>query len=453
MAVRGMVSNPSGPDIEAFQISFLRPHWNRCQVRIKIAETTQVVGFWGCSDKSKKRSCPKSAENIRIDWVVGPDGKDRIQVEIKQKDGTYKTVADRASELSHESNTWKTLEVVMLKEAQKEWTCPIPGQIGGGINPNQGDPPGLVMNMNELTVTADHPDPPAAPVILTPNEVEPGQFINEMAITLSETPLFLEPDVTFTLGPGFLISNFKIIDGFNATADVFVSERARKDGVFAKVETDEIILEGVVSVNRDVDPETNTVPDLAFDCPTNVIPGEPFSMAVEANDPDADIVIIEAVVEKNDSIEQILVESPQIAYETPQVVNFDFPGLPAGSYIILALADDGLIEDGGALCACALEIKDNNTSSLASILPEDQLIIHPNPAEDFISVNFNMLKPSSLKISLFSIHGEEVTLFSDFVGKGANQFHFDRPDSIPPGIYFIQFSSPQGLLSKRIFFM
>lgn len=459
-AIRGFFSNSAGNEeragvdpIEAFRVSLLRPHWNRCQVKITIAEKTQVVGFWGCSENSLKRACPKTTENMRIDWLKTPDGRDSIQVELKQEDGSYRTVAGRTSELSHEHDDWVTLEIVMLDEGKKNWTCPDPDGIGGGIDPGQGDPPGLVMELEDLLVTGDHPNPPPAPVSVFPSEVFPGTFIDDMLITLSDFPLFQQSNAHFYIGPGFLISDVQVIDGFNATADVFVSDRAPKDGTFLQVEGgDDIIAQGVINVNRESPPEINTAPDMQFDCPVDLAVDQPFTLPVFVNDEDRDIVAVEAVLEKNEVIEEILLEFPQRTFETPTELVFEFPGLPAGEYIILGLANDGLVADGGSLCACAFSVIDTTVNVRDTRLGDHRVRIYPNPVQTELSVIVEAKRADQVHLRLLSIYGESLLQRIEPIRARENQLTIYRPTALAPGVYFLEMSTPTGRLTRKVVF-
>ena len=64
-----------------------------------------------------KRPCP-ALKDIRIDWLPPetPGGPDRVQVEVKQADGSYKTVATRSSELDHSGNDWSKLVITQVAE-------------------------------------------------------------------------------------------------------------------------------------------------------------------------------------------------------------------------------------------------------------------------------------------------------------------------------------------------
>lgn len=217
--------------------------------------------------------------------------------------------------------------------------------------------PGFTIQLDELVITDDHPNPPPAPVVLTPDQVLPGEFINDMLIQLTEQPLFADPDALFTLGPGFLIQDFNILDPFTATADVTVSTRAAQHGHGIKVETDDFIAAGCLHVDSESDPPVNSLPTVDFDCPSGLSVGEPFEVTFMVDDVDGDIVTIEAVVEDIATTE-IITETAYIAYEVPQVVVFSFPALPAGQYELLGLSDDMLVPDGGSLCTCEFEVSE-----------------------------------------------------------------------------------------------
>ncbi len=203
-------------------------------------------------------------------------------------------------------------------------------------------------------ITDDHPNPPAAAVALTPSQVTPGTFVNDMLIQVQK-PLFSDPSAVFTMGPGFLIQNLTVRSPFTATADVTVSPRAVRHGHGVKVETGSVIAAGCVHVNSNNVIGVNARPTIDFQCPRNVRSGQPFEVTFQVNDPNHDFVTIEAVLERVEP-EYILSETEYVAYETPQALTFSFPGLPAGEYAVLGLADDGHLPNGGSLCDCTFQV-------------------------------------------------------------------------------------------------
>ena len=75
-----------------------------------------------------KRPCP-ALKDVRIDWLDGENegDPDRVQVEVKQADGSYKTVATRTSDLDHSANDWSKLSITQIAEQnpddpQVPWT-------------------------------------------------------------------------------------------------------------------------------------------------------------------------------------------------------------------------------------------------------------------------------------------------------------------------------------------
>ncbi len=64
-----------------------------------------------------KRPCP-ALKDIRIDWLppATPGGPDRVQIEVKQADGSYKSVGIRDSKLVHDNNEMTKFVITQVAE-------------------------------------------------------------------------------------------------------------------------------------------------------------------------------------------------------------------------------------------------------------------------------------------------------------------------------------------------
>jgi hypothetical protein len=64
-----------------------------------------------------KRPCP-ALKDFRIDWLppATPGGKDRVQIEVKQADGSYKSKGERESDFKHSEVDWSSLVITQVSE-------------------------------------------------------------------------------------------------------------------------------------------------------------------------------------------------------------------------------------------------------------------------------------------------------------------------------------------------
>ena len=175
-----------------------------------------------------------------------------------------------------------------------------------------------------------------------------------MLIQLTD-PLFSDPSVRFSLGPGFLVENLAIIDPFTATADVTVGPRATRTGHVARVTTDDTTVSTCIDVDRETDPQVNTQPGVTFECPAGLLAGEPVEALLNVDDADGDIVIVEVAL-KDIIADEIVFSTHTQAYETPQVLPVLFPGVADGPYMLLVIVDDGLVDHGGSVCTCNFQV-------------------------------------------------------------------------------------------------
>lgn len=122
--------------------------------------------------------------------------------------------------------------------------------------------------------------------------------------------------------------------------------------------------------------------------------------------------------------------APAIAVISPdRTVQYDiFGGVPSS---IIELMDDQ-IRDTGA----------THPSEITSFeeVPElfDELIVTPNPARDFATVNFNLNEPANVNIQVYNMIGQPVAeVFDGTQYPGYHQLEVNAA-KLRPGIYFIR---------------
>lgn len=75
-----------------------------------------------------KRPCP-ALKDFRIDWLAPetPGGPDRVQIEVKQADGSYQSKGTRDSDFKHDEVDWSKIVITQVSEQnpddpQNPWT-------------------------------------------------------------------------------------------------------------------------------------------------------------------------------------------------------------------------------------------------------------------------------------------------------------------------------------------
>lgn len=65
------------------------------------------------------------------------------------------------------------------------------------------------------------------------------------------------------------------------------------------------------------------------------------------------------------------------------------------------------------------------------------LNVFPNPATDFMNLQFNNESPAEIEFSLINLDGSKIKVESKYFSEGQNNFRMDLPNNIPNGIYVI----------------
>ena len=98
-------------------------------------------------------------------------------------------------------------------------------------------------------------------------------------------------------------------------------------------------------------------------------------------------------------------------------------------------------------------VKTSSTSDIEEIAGNNEqvdLIISPNPANDFAEVQFNSPWAEKYEISVINLLGQEIHQFSFNASKGENRLPLDLSSFIP-GTYFIRLHSKDFVTTKQIF--
>ncbi|MCD4682471.1 MAG: T9SS type A sorting domain-containing protein [Bacteroidales bacterium] len=84
----------------------------------------------------------------------------------------------------------------------------------------------------------------------------------------------------------------------------------------------------------------------------------------------------------------------------------------------------------------------------ANKINEEKFVnIYPNPAENFVYLNFINFEPEEIQVLLFDIIGKPIKEFNFY--SSSEDKMIDMSD-IPSGIYFIRIDNHQGLITKRV---
>jgi len=199
---------------------------------------------------------------------------------------------------------------------------------------------GFTVSVDNLEISDDHPDPPADAVTVTPNTVVANTTVTNMVVQ-TEQPLFADPTVEVSMGPGILVNNVTILDPHTALADISVNSHIENQGHGVKVQTDSFIGTTCLDVSGGLE-DTNECPAVEYAAPVGLTAGQPFDITIQVDDEDFDYPLIEMVVENpNVGFDEIIFQdTPQFSYETPATVTFSFAGMPPGDYVVLGIAAD-----------------------------------------------------------------------------------------------------------------
>lgn len=82
--------------------------------------------------------------------------------------------------------------------------------------------------------------------------------------------------------------------------------------------------------------------------------------------------------------------------------------------------------------------------------PQTEVKLYPNPAEAFVTVEFELPKAVHLDIQLFDLQGKLINKFYDFdpYQQGLMRFSFDT-SVLTPGVYFLKIQTEEGLITSK----
>jgi hypothetical protein len=92
----------------------------------------------------------------------------------------------------------------------------------------------------------------------------------------------------------------------------------------------------------------------------------------------------------------------------------------------------------------------------AGAAPERFTLAHvrPNPARDAARVDFVVPRTSTVRVSLFDLQGREIAVLAEGTHRpGRYQAVWNGTSEatrVPSGIYFVKFSTPDGVLTQRL---
>ncbi|MFB0509393.1 MAG: T9SS type A sorting domain-containing protein [bacterium] len=136
-----------------------------------------------------------------------------------------------------------------------------------------------------------------------------------------------------------------------------------------------------------------------------------------------------------------------------------------GQVVQREIAPDTVIQDlafdGTHLWACGyfsqtvyrsspiLGIKDNRTKT--DLAASFHLKLYPNPCHRNVILSYQLLEVSNVHISLYDATGTLVsTLFSGQQSTGIKSLRWERPGSVPAGIYFLRFKTKDFSTTRRL---
>jgi len=76
--------------------------------------------------------------------------------------------------------------------------------------------------------------------------------------------------------------------------------------------------------------------------------------------------------------------------------------------------------------------------------------IYPNPANDHVTVDLNMLKPAKVTLSIISLPGRQISSMEKELSVGTNKIAV-ATRSLAPGVYYLKVISKEGILLQKKF--
>ena len=73
---------------------------------------------------------------------------------------------------------------------------------------------------------------------------------------------------------------------------------------------------------------------------------------------------------------------------------------------------------------------------------------YPNPASDFITIDFQVIESSELTFTIYNNTGQLIYQTTNFLTSGSNNIRFDI-QSLPEGVYFLKIIGHKDYLSKK----
>lgn len=93
----------------------------------------------------------------------------------------------------------------------------------------------------------------------------------------------------------------------------------------------------------------------------------------------------------------------------------------------------------------------NRDGVLSIDISENDLRIGPNPAKDFINIEFDLHYPSPVEVQIFDQNGTQIKSYSyDMLNGTGNLINWDFGNSISNGVYFVNIKTNNSSITKKI---
>ena len=288
---------------------------------------------------------------------------------------------------------------------------------------------------------------------------------------------------TFTRGESFILAiqpgSFPVIESNSLSfdADLPAGDSVAVNTPFslpAEVDTGDIRICAYTVTNNDQDKSNDTfcsnvkivnyIRDLGLDAISPeenemVREGESIALSFELtnfSDEPIDNVTVPIVVVIDNNIQQQTLNAP-ITSENPLLPN-QSRRYNLEDYILPNTFNDETVQFCliASLPATIDTVPTNNASCVNwnNITGIDQssissLVAFPIPAEDFLTLNYNLLKPSQVQIRILDVSGRELNnVFSGYQSVGTNNFVVPVSD-LPFGTYFYQIQTEFGVSTGK----
>ena len=93
----------------------------------------------------------------------------------------------------------------------------------------------------------------------------------------------------------------------------------------------------------------------------------------------------------------------------------------------------------------------NNIEKIAVAKNNFEMSVSPNPAHEFLNVQFSVAKSGQIKLDLISVDAKiNYNLLQQKINVGAQKMNIILPAEILPGMYFLKLTTAEGSSVKKI---